>query len=480
MRGKVISVLSSLTFATAILAQTTAFTYQGELNAGNQPANGLHDLRLRLFDAQSDGTQVGVTMCINNVQVTNGKFSTLIDFGPQFTTIAPRFLEIIVRADIGQPCSEDLGYVTLSPRQRLTATPFANHARSAFTLAAQDGSPTNAVLVDNDGKVGIGTLAPTHSVHIANAAPTLALQDTDSTTQQVGYISYRDSGNVERAWVGYGSTGDPDFSIINARTGGDIVLNPFAGNVGIGTASPTEKLSVAGTLSATNIGSQSLSTNSVFSTRSTPGSAIIGIQSVQGSTAILGQISVPSLTAANAIMGNSGCNTANCFGVFANGRLGATGTKSFRIDHPDAPSTHYLFHYSTEGPEAINFYRGTVTLDNAGRAVVMLPAYFAKINTDPSYQLTAIGAAMPALHVSIKISDEALRAGSIAGAGVAADPCWFKIDGGVAFGEVSWRVEAARNDEYVRRFGAPVEVEKPAHEMGRTDALLSNMILNRE
>ena len=52
--------------------------------------------------------------------------------------------------------------------------------------------------MDNDGKVGIGTSAPTHTLHIASPAPTVALQDIDSTTQQVGYINYRDAGNVER------------------------------------------------------------------------------------------------------------------------------------------------------------------------------------------------------------------------------------------------------------------------------------------
>jgi hypothetical protein len=115
-------------------------------------------------------------------------------------------------------------------------------------LSAPDGSPANALFVTNDGRIGIGTTTPGHSVTIANPLPTLALHDTDSTTDQVGYISYRDGQNIEKAWVGYGSPGDPDFSIINARTFGDIILNPFTGNVGIGTASPTVKLDVRGSI----------------------------------------------------------------------------------------------------------------------------------------------------------------------------------------------------------------------------------------
>lgn len=241
-------------------AQPTAITYQGDLREGGTPANGLHDFRFRLFDAATGGATVGAQVCADNVAVDNGVFTTVIDFGQQFATAAGRFLEIEVRDDTGLSCSNAGGFVILSPRQRLTAAPFATHAgtaslafaaNAAFTLSAPDGSPAAAVFVDNAGKVGVGTTAPTHTVHVANAEPTLALQDTDSAGtsggQQVGYISYRDSGNVERAWVGYGSPGDPDFSIVNARPGGDIVLNAFGGGrVGIGITAPTATLHVAG------------------------------------------------------------------------------------------------------------------------------------------------------------------------------------------------------------------------------------------
>ena len=40
------------------LAQGTAFTYQGRLNAGGNPANGLYDLQFTLFNAAANGAQV--------------------------------------------------------------------------------------------------------------------------------------------------------------------------------------------------------------------------------------------------------------------------------------------------------------------------------------------------------------------------------------------------------------------------------------
>jgi hypothetical protein len=234
--------------SSAAMAQPTAFTYQGRLKNGSALASGAHDFRFRLYDAATGGTQVGATLCVDNAPVAEGLFATTLDFGQQFATPSPRFLEIEVRTDTGLDCQSAAGFVVLTPRQPVTSAPVAAHATSAFTLDSANGALANAVFVDNAGRVGMGTLAPTHSLHIANPAPTIAIQDSDSTTQQVGYISYRDSGSVERAWVGYGSPGDPDFSIVNARPAGDIVLNPLSGNVGIGTSSPGAALDVHGSI----------------------------------------------------------------------------------------------------------------------------------------------------------------------------------------------------------------------------------------
>lgn len=247
--------------AQSALGQTplgTAFTYQGQLTNADNPATGLHDMRFQLFTAASGGTQVGATVCLDAVNVTDGMFTVSLDFGQQFDG-NQRFLQVSVRADSTPANCASGTYTALTPRQPLTAAPYALKVPGVDgnSLNAADGSPVDALFVDNNGRVGIGTLAPTHSVHIANAQPTLALQDTDSTTQQVGYVSYRDSGNVERAWVGYGSAGDPDFSIINARAGGDIVLNAFGGGkVGIGTSSPAAPLHVLGAGQFENSGNQ--------------------------------------------------------------------------------------------------------------------------------------------------------------------------------------------------------------------------------
>ncbi|MBM4107230.1 MAG: hypothetical protein FJ255_00185 [Phycisphaerae bacterium] len=155
------------------------------------------------------------------------------------------------------------------------------------------------------------------------------------------------------------------------------------------------------------------------------------------------------------------------YGVYSLGNTGASGTKSFQIDHPFDPENKYLLHYAAESPEVINFYRGTVTLGAAGEATVDLPPYFASINKSPSYHLTAVGAPMPMLHVAEEISEQALAAGERAGPGVAPPLCSFRVAGGVPGAKVCWRVEAVRNDPRMRLHGAPVERDKTGPERGK-------------
>jgi hypothetical protein len=131
------------------------------------------------------------------------------------------------------------------------------------------------------------------------------------------------------------------------------------------------------------------------------------------------------------------------YGVYSGGRFAATGTKSFQIDHPLRPETHYLNHFCTEGPEPMNAYSGVVTLDARGEAWVQLPDYFEALNRDPRYTLTPIGAAMPNLHVAVEIQGNR-----------------FKIAGGVPDKKVSWEVKAIRNDLWVQRYGYQTEQEK--------------------
>lgn len=81
-----LTALVALSRSSAQTPLSTAFTYQGRMQDGGAPADGLHDFRFRLFDAASGGTQVGDTLCFDEVDVINGLFSVQLDFGQQFET----------------------------------------------------------------------------------------------------------------------------------------------------------------------------------------------------------------------------------------------------------------------------------------------------------------------------------------------------------------------------------------------------------
>lgn len=92
------------------------------------------------------------------------------------------------------------------------------------------------------------------------------------------------------------------------------------------------------------------------------------------------------------------------------------GASRMRIDHPIQPEDRYLVHAAVVSPELKTAYDGTAVLDEDGRATVELPDWFESLNESFRYQLTAVGAPAPDLHVSRPLADHTF---AIAGAGQA-------------------------------------------------------------
>jgi hypothetical protein len=106
-------------------AQPTAFTYQGNLNDGAVPANGVFDLHFSAWNSASGPPQVGSSVTNIAVGVSNGLFTTKVDFGANIFTGSDLWLEIGVR-------SNSVGaFTTLNPRQQITPTPYAITAGDA-------------------------------------------------------------------------------------------------------------------------------------------------------------------------------------------------------------------------------------------------------------------------------------------------------------------------------------------------------------
>jgi hypothetical protein len=112
-------------------AQGTAFTYQGQLNVNGSPANGLFDFQ---FALSTNATQFGTGGCVTNlgVGVTNGLFTTLIDFGPG--SIAS-FIDPSNWMQISVAPHGDTNFTALTPPLQLTPTPSAIFATTASNVS---------------------------------------------------------------------------------------------------------------------------------------------------------------------------------------------------------------------------------------------------------------------------------------------------------------------------------------------------------
>lgn len=101
----------------------SAFTYQGQVLLGVLPVNGSADLDFMLWDAGTSGTIVAPVVSHSDIQVVNGVFSVILDFGPQVFNGDKRWLEIHVRSP--HDPTNTAPFTALSPRQLLTVVPTA-------------------------------------------------------------------------------------------------------------------------------------------------------------------------------------------------------------------------------------------------------------------------------------------------------------------------------------------------------------------
>jgi Chaperone of endosialidase len=141
-------------------AQGTAFTYQGQLQNNGSPANGSYDLAFTLYTTNTTGVPVAGPVTNSAVVMTNGLFTTLVDFGPNLYTGASNWLEVAVSTNGAN------NFMTLAPRQQLTPTPYAVFAEGAnaagLTGTIAPANLANGSITSNflaAGSVGISQLA---------------------------------------------------------------------------------------------------------------------------------------------------------------------------------------------------------------------------------------------------------------------------------------------------------------------------------
>jgi hypothetical protein len=229
-----------LFLALAAPAQTTAFTYQGQLISSNAPATGSYDFRFQIYNASS----VVVAGPLTNapVGVTNGLFTVPLDFGASVFDGSTRSLEIGVRSFNTTTNINTNAYAVLSPRQTLTSVPYAIQSLNA----------ANAVALT----------APLQATNLAGTIPNSLLSPNVAVlTNNVVF-----SGSVTATnFIGNGSglTNVPGASLVGIITGNGSGLTNVPATSLTGTL-PDARLSAnvalqsnpnlnfAGTVSATN------------------------------------------------------------------------------------------------------------------------------------------------------------------------------------------------------------------------------------
>jgi type VI secretion system secreted protein VgrG len=131
----------------------TSFTYQGRLTSGTNAPSGLYDMTFSIWSASTGATQVVNTLTNPAVGVTNGLFTATLDFGSAVFDGSARWLEVGVRTNGSGT------FLTLSPRQALAATPYAQYAPGAGVASAVvAGGVTTSMLAD--GAVTTAKIGP--------------------------------------------------------------------------------------------------------------------------------------------------------------------------------------------------------------------------------------------------------------------------------------------------------------------------------
>lgn len=191
-RVALLSLLECAVAAANPPAQSTAFTYQGSLNANGHPAAGNFDLTFRLFDADTAGNQIGTAITLTQYPVVNGVFTADLNFPGAFSG-SQLWLEVTV------------GTETLIPRQPVNAVPVAQYAlsgnpgsvgpagkNSLLAQAYEPAGPNCSVAgikvtsgVDSNGNGVLDPAEVTATSYICGSSPPVPQLDPTCTHQPI-------------------------------------------------------------------------------------------------------------------------------------------------------------------------------------------------------------------------------------------------------------------------------------------------------
>ena len=406
------------------------YALYAETSGGDADSNPTNEIQTLSLAGQTLSISGGNSVTLPTGSGSGGTLDQAYDFGG---------------AGLGRSITTDAGAVQIN-----------NTGLNLTALEINSAVTGSTAVLANVSGVGVGLRA--ESTNASNSFAAIQGNTNSSGTTNSAIL-----GNNSGA--GYGVSGQipstaTGFAAVygnNLRTTGGVGVNGIGYNGVSGSSSYNQGFGIFGQNSASpNIPS------SFFA------SAVAGVGSigVQGQTlngqlpGVYGQNLNSGFTYNNiAVLGSSNTGVGvwgenldgSFFGVYSIGDLGASGVKTFMIDHPGDPENKYLKHFSIESDEILNVYRGIAAFDENGEAVVELKDYVELVNMNFTYQLTMINGFAP-VYIKEKVSNGQ-----------------FVIAGGQPGLEVSWQLSGERNDPYMKQHPEKrdVEVEKRSGDQGK-------------
>jgi len=222
-----------IVFWGSLIAQTpNKISYQGLLTTVSGPvSDGSYTLKFDVYNAPASGT-LRHTETFSGVSVQQGTFNVMLGSTTTLPAIFSESLYVEVTATAG-PAGLSFP-LTFSPRSELTASP--------YSLAPWATSGGN--LFYNSGNVGIGTIVPSHRLHVSGDDDMVKLQSQTAGSNFDGMVFYNNTGTRLggiRSHTSVVQDGLEDDLELWSESG-DVTFS--RGNVGIGTSSPSDLLTV--------------------------------------------------------------------------------------------------------------------------------------------------------------------------------------------------------------------------------------------
>ncbi len=357
----------------------TAFTYQGQLKEGDIPADGEYDFVFRLFNAPTGPAQIGSDVPVNDWPVSNGLFAVQLDFGADVFTGDALWLEVAVR-----PGGSDGAHIILSPRQPLTAAPYALYAVGGPGGTGQHWAANGfAIYNTNTGNVGIGTSSPSSTLHVLDIGSGNPSPPTRLGLQWFQPMDLNDWFSIEVGGLGIGTGSSPrlvresgtalyfqteqQMNTVQRTT--QMILDAD-GKLGIGTTTPISLLEVASTAGVHGIRSTTTAIPVAAYRTSTSGTwpAIHGecASGAGGATAIRGLLTSTSPGSGSAaVYGHNYGTTMNGYGVKGSHAGYGVGVYGVSINGPGVfgDSTDGVGVYGRSANGYAGRFDGTVSVD---------------------------------------------------------------------------------------------------------------------